>query len=86
MADSETGRSGVAALVEALDVPRHARRGFAAGTLLAVGLFVFFVVVPDSGGSPVAYTALSVVFAVAAGLLVTGVLVAASAYRLAREL
>jgi hypothetical protein len=86
MADSETGGSGVAALVEALDVARHARRGFAAGTLLAVGLFVLFVVVPDSGGSAVAYAALSVVFAVAAGLLVTGLLVAATAYRVAQEL
>jgi hypothetical protein len=79
-------RSGIPAVVAALDVPRHARRGFAVGVLVAIGLFVLFVVVPGASRSPALYVALAVVLAMAVGLLMTATLVAATAYRLAGDL
>jgi len=76
----------VATLVDVLDVPRQAKRGFAVGALLAVVVFVTFVAVPGPRRSPVLYAALGFVLAVAVGLLVTAALVVVAAYRTAREL
>ena len=85
-ADRGDEQSGIPALVAALDVVRHARRGFAVGAVVAVGLFVLFVVVPGADRSPALYVALAVVLATAVGLLVTAALVAVTAARLAGDL
>ena len=77
---------GRAALVEALEVPRNARRGFAFGLLFTVAVFVFFVVLPGTYRSPLFYVGLGFVLAVAVGGLATTVLTAITAYRLSREL
>ncbi|MFB6217738.1 MAG: hypothetical protein ABEH77_00940 [Halobacteriaceae archaeon] len=79
MADGEPD-----SLVAALGVPRQARRGFGAAALLSAALFAVFVAGPTTDRPVVLYVALGAVFAFAAGLLLTGVLVAAAAYRLVR--
>jgi hypothetical protein len=75
-------RPGVQNLVAALDVRRRAAVGFGFGTVLALALYALFVVVP-SAPHPLRYAALVLVVAVSTGLLVTAVLVAHRAYRLA---
>jgi hypothetical protein len=80
------GTSGKAALLEALDVPRNARRGFAFGFVVTLAVFVFFVVVPGTTRSPLYYVALAFVLAAGLGGLATTVLTVRSAYRLSREL
>lgn len=77
-------RSGVRNLVAALGVRRRAAWGFGAGALLALALYVFFVVLPASP-HPARYALLAFVVAVSTGMLFTGLLVAAAAYRLAGE-
>ncbi|WP_336036082.1 DUF7536 family protein [Halobacterium yunchengense] len=86
-ADASSDRSGVDALVAALDVPRQARRGFLVGLLAAAGTYYFFVVA--SGGSPYStpyLVALALVLAFTTGLLATLVLTVVAAYRLSRDL
>jgi len=75
-------RSGVQNLIEVLDVRRRAAVGFGAGVVLAVVLYLFFVVVPGST-TPYRFLALAFVLAVTTGLLFTAILVAHAAYRVA---
>lgn len=84
--ENPEGVSGRAALVQALNVPTNAKRGFAFGLLFAVAVFAFFVAIPDTFRSPVLYLALAFVLAMAMGSLATAVLVAVSAYRLAKDI
>jgi fucose permease len=80
-------RNGRATLVEALRVRRNAKRGLAAGVLLAAVVFVVFVVLPSETTRSVPYYgALWFVLALTVGGLATAVLVAVRAYRLAKEL
>ena len=76
-------------LVEALDVRRNATVGFAVGVGAAVLLYAYRVGVVGSVrgqvGGPLTFLALGVVLALTLGALVTAVLVALSARRLARE-
>lgn len=83
--ETPEGQSGRAALVEALNVPTNAKRGFAFGIVFAIGVFAFFVAIPDTYRSPLLYLALAFVLAMAMGGLATAVLVGVSAYRLAKE-
>lgn len=87
MSDGVPDRPPRARLVEALEVRRNAKRGFAVGVLFAVAVYVFFVAVPGTHTwSPLLYVALAFVVAVSTGLLVTAVLTALTARRLAREI
>jgi len=77
-------------VVEALDVVRHAKVGFAVGFLVAIAAYLYRVLgllgpVRDTRGSPLLFLLLAFVLAVSLGLLVTMLLVARSAIRLARE-
>lgn len=68
--------SGPAALIEALNVPTHAKRGFLAAAVLTVAVFVFFVVIPGAQRSPLLYATLAFVLFVSLGGLITAVLAA----------
>ncbi|MFB6308687.1 MAG: hypothetical protein ABEH35_05085 [Haloarculaceae archaeon] len=81
---SDASQSGRAALLEALEVRRNARRGVVFGVVFAVAVFVFFVVVPGAR-SPLLYAALAFVLAASVAGLATAGLVAARAVRLLRE-
>jgi len=84
---TDDAHAGPRGLLDALRVRRNAAVGFAAGTAVAVVVFVWFVVLPAATvRSPLYYVALAFVLAVAAGGLVTALLMAARARRLAREL
>lgn len=78
--------SGPGALVQALNVPAHAKRGFVTAAVLTATIFVFFVVIPDIQRSLVLYAALSLVLFVSLGGLITALLAAGSAIRQARQL
>ncbi|MDG5775652.1 hypothetical protein QA599_04290 [Haloarculaceae archaeon H-GB1-1] len=78
--------TGTAAFLDALDLRRNARRGFAIGVLFAVAVYVFFVTIPGTYRSPLYYVALAFVLAVGVGGLATVGLVAIRAKRLAQEL
>jgi hypothetical protein len=80
------GASGTAAFVEALEVPRNARRGFGFGLVFTVAVFTFFVVIPGTDRSQVYYLALAFVLAVGIGGIATAVLTMRTAYRLSKEL
>lgn len=84
MSQDPQGRPGVARFVEALDVARNAKVGFAVGLALAAFLTAGAVTGPPGRYPQVAYLALGFVLAVAVGLLVTLLLTLVSAYRLAR--
>lgn len=75
-------RPGVANLVETLGVRRRAIAGFALALAVTVLVYGRFVVLGDSP-VPGRYLLLAFVFAVTLGLLLTGILVAIRAYRLA---
>lgn len=79
-------RPPMANLIDALEVRRNAKRGFAAGILFAAAIFTFFVVVPGTYRSPLLYVGLAFVVAVTTGLLATTILTALTARRLARDL
>jgi len=78
--------SGPGALVEALNVPRHARRGFVTAAIVTVTVFVFFITIPDAQRSPLLYITLSFVLFVSLGGLITALLAAGSAIRQVRRL
>lgn len=81
---ADTG-TGVGALFTALNVPHLAAWGFALGTVLTVGTFVFFVVLSGATRSPLLYVGLGFVLALSLGLLLTIFFVAGAAYRLVRN-
>ncbi|WP_255151169.1 DUF7536 family protein [Halorarius halobius] len=85
MSQSPPDRPGTAALVDALAVRRNAAIGFALGTVLAAVLVYGQVTSAGHLYSPAWYVALGFVLAVGVGLLVTLILTAGSAYRLARS-
>jgi len=72
-------RPGLGNLLVALDVRRRAAIGFATGAVVALALYVFFVVVP---GAPnrLRFVVLAFVLAVSLGLFVTAVLVGRAAW------
>lgn len=74
----------VAGIVETLDVPRQARRGFGFGIAFAVVVFAFFVLVPGSTRPAALYAVLGVVLASTTGFLATGLLVIVAAIRRTR--
>ena len=77
--------SGPGALIEALNVPGHARRGFVTAAIVTVTVFVFFITIPDAQRSPLLYITLSFVLFVSLGGLLTAVFTVVSAVRLARS-
>ena len=77
---------GPGALVEALNVPGHARRGFVTAAIVTVTVFVFFITIPDAQRSPLLYITLSFVLFVSLGGLITALLAAGSAIRQVRRL
>ncbi len=78
--------SGKARFIEALEVPRNARRGFGFGFVFTVAVFVFFIIIPGTNRSQLYYLGLAFVLAVGIGGIVTTVLTARTAYRLSKEL
>ena len=72
-------------VLRTLAVRRNAIRGFTAGTLFAVALYVVFVLLPGSTFSPVFFVGLAFVVAATSGAIVTAVLVAVTAYDVARR-
>lgn len=85
MASETDSSGGKAAFLDALNVRQNAVRGFVAGILFTVAIFVFFVVVPGATRSPLYYLALAFVLATGLGGILTGVLTAVSAYRLSKR-
>lgn len=78
--------TGPGALIEALNVPTHAKRGFVLAALLTAAIFVFFVVVPGAQRPAPLYIALAFVLFVSLGGLITAVFTAATLLRQLREL
>lgn len=74
-----------AALVRALDVKRNAAWGFAFGVLIAVAVFVFFVVIPGTYRSATYYVMLGFVLAISLGGLFSAALTIRSAMRFMNE-
>jgi hypothetical protein len=74
-----------ARLLATLEVRRNAIRGFAASAALTIGVVLFFVVIPGSVHPTPYYLALAFVLATSLGALVTAVLTARTAARLADE-
>ncbi|WP_181685109.1 DUF7536 family protein [Halorhabdus salina] len=82
MSEASNGR---ARLVRALRVQEHAKLGFGAGIVFAVGLYALFVLRSGSLVTRALYLTLLVVLALSVGAVVTTVLVGAEAYKLANE-
>ena len=87
---SDPGRPPTAALVDALDVARHAKVGFATGVLVAVTAYLYRVLgllgpVRDPRVSPLLFLLLAFVLATSVGTLVTLLLVGRTAIGKARE-
>ncbi|MEF8826587.1 MAG: hypothetical protein V5A27_09655 [Halapricum sp.] len=84
----DRAESGRARFLEALEVRKNAVRGFGFGVLVTIIVYVLFVVLPGKGGpmASVWYLGLGVSLALALGGLVTTVLVAIRARRLAKEI
>ncbi|WP_018256916.1 DUF7536 family protein [Halomicrobium katesii] len=78
--------TGPGALVAALNVPTHAKRGFFLAGLLTAAVFAFFVVIPGAQRPAVLYAGLAFVLFVSLGGLITAVFVAGSAIRQIRSL
>ncbi|QSG07137.1 DUF7536 family protein [Halapricum desulfuricans] len=78
--------SGRARFVEALQVRKHALRGFGVGIAVTALVYLFFVVLPGTGGAGLWYLGLGASLALSLGGLLTAVLVALQARRLTREL
>jgi hypothetical protein len=79
--------SGRRAFIEALEVQRNARNGFAIGALVTAAVFVLFVVLPGGTIRPRPYyLGLAFVLVTALGLLLTAALTLRSLLKLNREL
>ena len=83
---NDRSESGRARFLEALEVRKHAVRGFGIGIALTVLVYVLFVVLPGGGESWVWYLGLGASLALSLGGLITMVLVAVQARRLTKEL
>lgn len=68
-----------------LAVRRHAVRGFAASALVTAAVLGFFVLIPGSVHPTPYYLALAFVLAMSLGALLTAILTARTAVRMARE-
>lgn len=83
----EKASSGREALVQALNVPTNAKRGFGFALLFTLAVVGVFVIDPGATTqSSYYYVGLAFVLAVTVGMLATAVLVGVSAYRLSKEL
>ena len=80
--------SGRARFLEALQVRKHAIRGFRFATVVTILIYLGFVVAPGGSGleDAVWYLGLGLSLLLALGALVTTALVALEARRLARDL
>lgn len=87
MSDDRPERPPTAQFLAALEVPRNAKWGLAAGTAFAAVLYLFFVVLaPATAESPVLYLGLAFVVAVSTAGIVTLALTLRMAIRLTRDL
>jgi len=77
--------SSKAELMRTLKVRQNAKRGFAVGTVLAISIYVFFVLIPGANHSPVLYVTLGFVLAFSFGALATVFFVGRTARRVASE-
>lgn len=82
-------RARTAALLDVLDVRRHAAVGFGFGVVVAAAAYAFRVFQlagpnPDTRGSPALFLMLAFVLAVTVGLVVTAALTVRSAVAVAR--
>jgi fucose permease len=83
----EKTQGGREALVQALNVPTNAKRGFAFAILFTLAVVGVFIIDPGATNQlQLYYVALAFVLAITLGMLVTAVLVGVSAYRLSKEL
>ena len=85
MSENAPDRPPKGEILRTLSVRRNAIRGFTAGALFAVALYVVFVVLPGSTFSPVLFVGLAFVVAMTSGAIVTAILVAITAYGVARR-
>lgn len=84
---NDRSTSGRARFLEALEVRKNAIRGFGFGLVVTVVVYLAFVVVPGAGlAASIWYLGLALSLALALGGLVTTILVAIRARRLATEL
>lgn len=85
---SEPSQSGSSGAVgePGLAIQRNAVRGFAAGAVFAVAVFVVFALLPGTTRPLGLYIALAFVLGVSIGLLATVLLVGWRFYRLSRQL
>ncbi|MFB6103932.1 MAG: hypothetical protein ABEJ57_02440 [Halobacteriaceae archaeon] len=83
--DPDRSGSGLAALVEVLELRRRARIGFGAGILLATAVFVLFVVLPEATRDLPLYLTLGGVLALSLGMLFTAILVLVPVVRFIRH-
>ena len=85
MSENVPDRPPKGEILRTLAVRKNAARGFSVGALLAVALFVVFVL-PGSTFSPVYFVGLAFVVAMTSGAIVTTILVAITAYGAAQRL
>jgi ABC-type bacteriocin/lantibiotic exporter with double-glycine peptidase domain len=77
--------SSKAELLRTLEVRRNAKRGFTVGVVLALSIYVFFVVIPGANHSPLLYVTLGFVLAFSFGALATAFFVGQTARRVAKD-
>lgn len=85
MSENVPDRPPKGEVLRTLAVRRNAIRGFTAGALFAAALYVVFVLLPGSTFSPIFFVALAFVVAMTSGAIVTAILVAITAYGVARR-
>ena len=85
MSENVPDRPPKGEILRTLAVRRNAIRGFTAGALFAVALYVLFVVLPGSTFSPVFFVGLAFVVAMTSGAILTTILVAITAYGVAHR-
>lgn len=83
----EKAQGGGRALVQALNVPTNAKRGFGFSVLFTLAVVGIFVIDPGATTrSSYYYIGLGFVLAITLGMLATAVLTGVSAYRLSKDL
>jgi len=85
---NDRAESGRARFLDALNVRKHALQGFVFATVVTIVVFATFVGLPSEAGfgSSVWYVGLALSLLLALGALVTTILVALRARRLAKDL